>query len=184
MVLIVDNSGFTASITAAMIRSLGYGAAVLPCTTDYRSINITDYGAVILTAGPGNLVYETTGWIIAAQQGGVPLLGVCQGMELIVRHNGGVVAKSVPVMCEDTLSHSGEGLFRGICQRFRVVLRQSHTIDRKTLPQSFEAEAYSSNGSVQAVSILNKKVYGTAFDPSNYRTEHGIKILYNFLTIS
>ncbi|HPS57826.1 MAG TPA: hypothetical protein PK514_06940 [Spirochaetota bacterium] len=183
MVLVVDNYGSAANITAAMIRSLGSGAVVLSCSTDPRDVNIRDYSAVILTAGPGNLLYDALGSSLANQHGRIPLLGVCQGMEMIVRQHGGSVVNTGHVLSEDTLSHTGEGLFRGIGQRFRVALRRNHTIDKKNLPQVFETEAYSSDGAVQCLSIASERVYGTGFDPSNYRTEHGIKIFYNFLNL-
>ena len=181
MVLIIDNYGFAANITASMVRSLGYAAVVLPCMTDPCRVDVRDYAAVILTAGPGNLSNGSLACCLAGQNSGVPLLGVCQGMELIVRQRGGSVAGTARFMCEDTLSHTGDGLFRGIGQRFRAVLRQVNAVDRKTLPEVFETDAYSSSGAVQAISIAGEKVYGTGFDPSNYRTEHGLKIFYNFL---
>lgn len=184
MVLIVDNYGSTANITASMVRSMGSGVVVLPCNTDPGSVDIRDYTAVILTAGPGNMAGNYLGCSLAGREAGVPLLGVCQGMDIIVRYYGGSVFRNDPVMREDTLSHTGEGLLSGISQRFRVVLRQFHAIDKKTLPQVFETEAYSSSGAIQCISIADKKVYGTGFDPSNYRTEHGLKILYNFLNIT
>ena len=184
MVLIVDNFSSTAGITASMVRSLGFKTVVLPYNTDPAGVNIRDYSSVILTAGPGNMVAGSLGPGIVARQSGVPLLGVCQGMNMVARHYGGSVTKTGPVMCEDTLSHTGEGLFRGIDQRFRVVLRQAHEVDKKFLPQIFETEAYSSSGAVQSISISKEKVYAAGFDPSNYRTEHGLKILYNFLNIT
>lgn len=166
-----------------MVRSLGFDAVILPCTTDPGRVNIMDYSAVILTAGPGNIDRDGLGCSLVNRQEPVPTFGICQGMYMIVRLYGGSVSDARPLMCEDTLSHTGEGLFNGISQRFRVVLRQSHAVDRKTLPQVFETEAYSSSGAVQGISISNRKVYGTGFDPSNFRTEHGLKIFYNFLNL-
>lgn len=145
-------------------------------------MNVGDYSAVILTAGPGSLAGNSLGSILVKKNPGTPLLGICQGMHLIARIHGAAVVKSA-LMCEDTLSHTGEGLFAGISQRFRVVLRHGHEIDRSALPREFEADAYSSTGAVQGISICGRKIYGTGFDPSNYRTENGIKIFYNFLNM-
>ena len=183
MVLVVDNYGSTANITSAMVRSLGFSTMVVPCSTDPVSVKIQDYGAVILTAGPGSYLSGALSHSLVMNQKGVPLLGVCQAFELIAKLMDGAVVDAVPVMCEDTLSHTGEGLFRGIAQRFRVVLRQSHVIDKKKLPREFEAEAYSSSGAVQSISIASRMLYASGFDPANYRTEHGLKILYNFLNL-
>lgn len=183
MVLIVDNFSFTADITASIVRSLGFETVVLPYNTDPAGVNIRDYSSLILTAGPGNMVNHSLGSSLVARHSGIPLLGVCHGMNMVVRHYGGSVIKTRPVMCEDTLSHTGEGLFLGISQRFRVVLRQAHEIDKKSLPRVLETEAYSSSGAVQSFSIPKEKVYAAGFDPSNYRTEHGIKIFYNFLNL-
>lgn len=183
MVLIVDNYGTSANITAAMVRSLGFDAAILPCNTDSLRVNIRDYSAVIITAGPGNFDRNGLGCSLVDRQGTVPILGVCQGMDMIVGLYGGSVSDTATSMCEDTLSHTGEGLFSGISQRFRAVLRQPRVIDKKTLPAVFEAEAYSSCGTVQSISISDQKVYATGFDPSNYRTENGLKILYNFINL-
>ncbi len=184
MVLVVDNSGFSACIIASMARALGHDAMVVPDSLDAEYVRIMDYESVILSPGPGAGAGERLSGYLVSKNMGVPLLGLCSSMHLIAEAHGGAVTRCGALFSEDTLSHTGEGLFREMPQRFRVVLRQTHVIEKKSLPIFFDAQAYSSDGAIQGFSIPAKQLYGAGFDPSSCRAEHGKWLLHNFLSTS
>lgn len=181
MVLLIDNSGTSVNILGSMVRSLGYSVITAANTTSSENFNAADYEAVILS--PGMAVYDDSGlssWMMRSETE-IPLLALCQSMFRLVSLRGGDVTASGPVFREDTVSHTGESLFRGIPQRFRITERRFHSVNRGTVPDIFEKEAFSSDGSIQGISLSGSRVYGLAFDPCLYRAECGIIIISNFL---
>lgn len=183
MVLLVDNYGRSANVLAFMVKSLGKEVSVVPDSETRYLEDLGFFESVILSPGTGAGTGDGLSDSIIRGHIQVPVFGMCQWMYRFLQEAGGTVVKSRPVFIEDTLSHTGEGLFTDVPQRFRIVLRQTHTIDRKTIPENFDTDAYSSDGSVQGINCNERKIYGTGFDPSSYRTESGLVILRNFLTM-
>ena len=179
MILIIDNYGSSANILASMVRGLGLDVELCSDDMTGRDVRAELYKCVILSSGPGEGGRGLSAGLIRSARG-ISILAICQSMNLAAVESGARLSASEPLFCEDTLSHTGEGLFRGIPQRFRVVMRQSQTIVKTSLPAVFEAEAYSSNGSIQGISCAERSIYGLGFDPAAYRTEYGLELLRNF----
>jgi anthranilate synthase/aminodeoxychorismate synthase-like glutamine amidotransferase len=123
--------------------------------------------------------------MIAAFAGKKPVLGVCLGHQSIGQHFGGRVIRAPRLMHGKTsaIRHNGEGLFRGLPNPFRATRYHSLIVERETLPDCLEITAESEEGAIMGLRHKVLPIYGVQFHPESYATEHGLKILENFLSL-
>ena len=79
------------------------------------------------------------------------------------------------------ITHDGKGLFNGVPNPFKAVRYHSLVIDENTLPIDFEITARSESGIIQGIRHKSLSLEGVQFHPESIETEHGKKILSNFL---
>ena len=79
------------------------------------------------------------------------------------------------------ITHDGKGLFNGVPNPFKAVRYHSLIIDENTLPNDFEITARSDSGIIQGIRHKSLSLEGVQFHPESIETEHGKKILNNFL---
>lgn len=117
--------------------------------------------------------------------GKLPILGVCLGHQAIGEVFGGKVVLAGKVMHgkTDTITHTDEGVFRGLPQGILVARYHSLAIDRKTLPDCLQVTATSSDGEIMGVRHRQYDIQGVQFHPESIATEHGMEMLKNFLDI-
>jgi anthranilate synthase component 2 len=123
--------------------------------------------------------------LIAAAAATIPLFGVCLGYQSIGEAFGGhVVRAPLPVHGKvATIEHTGADLFRGIESPFRATRYHSLVVARDTLPKELEATALT-DGLVMALSHRSLPVHGVQFHPESILSEHGHRILSNFLDLA
>jgi anthranilate synthase/aminodeoxychorismate synthase-like glutamine amidotransferase len=123
--------------------------------------------------------------IIAAFAGKKPLLGVCLGHQSIGQYFGGRVIRAPRLMHGKTsaIRHNGEGLFKGLPNPFRATRYHSLIVERETLPDCLEITAESEEGAIMGLQHKTLPIYGVQFHPESYATEHGLKLLENFLSL-
>ena len=114
-----------------------------------------------------------------------PILGVCLGHQSIGYAFGGNIVRAKRLMHGKTseITHTGEGVFKGIPSPFTAVRYHSLVIDEKTLPKELKVTARSEDGEIMGVQHVRYPVYGVQFHPESVLSEHGMKILANFLDI-
>ena len=109
-----------------------------------------------------------------------PLLGVCLGHQAIGLACGAAVERAAPVHGKAVeLSHDGTGLFAGLPSRFRVT--RYHSLCVTSADPPLIANAWSSDGMIQAVRHANAPVHGVQFHPESVASEHGHDLLRAFL---
>jgi anthranilate synthase/aminodeoxychorismate synthase-like glutamine amidotransferase len=140
---------------------------------------------VVISPGPGNP--DDAGItldLLAAAAGRVPVLGVCLGHQAIGRHFGAAVRRAIRPMHgkSSPITHGGEGLFRGIPSPFRAARYHSLSIDEKTLPDCLEVTARSPDGELMALRHRTLRVDGVQFHPESILSEHGKRLLANWLS--
>lgn len=123
---------------------------------------------------------------VAHFAGRIPILGVCLGHQCIGHVFGGhIVRAGRPVHGKTSLvTHEGVGVLRGIPSPFRATRYHSLVIERATVPETLQAHAWSEDGEIMAVRHLDYPdcpVEGVQFHPEAIKTEHGHRILRNFL---
>jgi len=119
--------------------------------------------------------------LIRALHGVVPILGVCLGMQCINEAFGGVTVRApLPVHGKTSpVTHTGTGLFRHVPSPFDVA--RYHSLAVTGLSPELEISATSSDGVVMAIQHRSTRLAGVQFHPESFLTEHGFKLIENFL---
>jgi anthranilate synthase component 2 len=121
--------------------------------------------------------------LIAAAAGKVPLLGVCLGHQAIGQAFGGKVVRA-PLPMHGKLSqvhHRGHGLFAGLPSPFKATRYHSLIVDRASLPAALEVTAETEDGIIMGLAHRDLPVHGVQFHPESIASEHGHRLLANFL---
>ena len=143
--------------------------------------------AIVLSPGPctpdqAGICLE----LIRAAAGSVPILGVCLGLQAIGQAYGGrVVRARVPMHGKlSTISHDGSGVFRGLPKSFRATRYHSLVVERATLPPDLAVTAETEDGTIMGLAHRRHPVHGVQFHPESIATEHGHRLLANFLDLA
>jgi anthranilate synthase/aminodeoxychorismate synthase-like glutamine amidotransferase len=111
-----------------------------------------------------------------------PILGVCLGHQCIGQSYGGKVARAPRLMHGKTSSiyHNNKGLFYGVPSPFQAT-RYHSLIVEEPLPEDLQVTAFTRDGEVMGVQHRSFPTVGVQFHPESILTEHGKRILQNFL---
>ncbi len=141
---------------------------------------------LLISPGPGDpddagITLET----IAAFAGSIPILGVCLGHQAIGQFFGGKVVRAPqPVHGKPVeIVHDGKALFAGLPERFQAGRYHSLVVERSSLPEILEISAESPDGLVMGLRHRELPIEGVQFHPESILTEHGRKMLFNFLNL-
>lgn len=112
-----------------------------------------------------------------------PILGVCLGHQSIGQAFGGVIIHAKQLMHGKTsmIQHKDVGVFAGLPNPFRATRYHSLVIERETIPDCLEITAWTDDGEIMGVRHKTLAVEGVQFHPESILTEHGHKMLANFL---
>ncbi len=120
---------------------------------------------------------------IKAFAGKIPILGVCLGHQSIGQAFGGKIVHAKQLMHGKTslIRHEGAGVFRGLPQSFSATRYHSLVIERASLPDCLAVTAWTDDGEIMGVRHRTLAVEGVQFHPESILTEHGHRMLKNFL---
>jgi len=141
--------------------------------------------AVLVSPGPGRP--EEAGVSNAAighfARLGVPVLGVCLGLQCIGHTYGARIVRAEAVVHGKTseIHHDGRGAFRGLPSPFVATRYHSLVVDPATVPPELEVTARTSDGVVMGLRHRDLPVEGVQFHPESVLTERGHDLLANFL---
>ena len=115
--------------------------------------------------------------------GELPILGVCLGHQSIGQAFGGRIVHAKEVMHGKTsaIRHRGQGVFRGLPDPFQATRYHSLVIERENFPDCLEITAWTDDGEIMGVRHKTLPVEGVQFHPESILTEHGHRLLANFL---
>jgi GMP synthase (glutamine-hydrolysing) len=186
-VLILDFGSQYTMLIARRVRELKVYCEIHPCNVDMEVVRDFRPSGIILSGGPAS-VYGENAPAIPAEilEMGVPVLGICYGMQLIVDLMGGRVAKAVDreYGFANIRGQWGDPLFLGI-EEFRhnrtIQVWMSHGDRIEELPEGFVSIAHSENSPVAAMRDEARRIYGVQFHPEVAHTPKGKEILANFL---
>jgi len=157
----------------------------------FRNDEITPAEAVKLNPdrvliSPGPCTPERAGISLEAVRyfaGRRPLLGVCLGHQCIAQALGGRVVRAGKVMHGKTspVTHDGQALFAGIPSPLRVTRYHSLIVEEDSLPANLQITARSDDGVIMALTHRDLPIAGVQFHPEAVLTEHGHRLLKNFL---
>jgi len=185
MILVIDNYD---SFTYNIVQYLGeMGCDLKVVRNDALT---TDEIAALrpekILISPGPCSPEQAGVsvdVIRRFAGEIPLLGVCLGHQSIGHAFGGNVVRAGRLMHGKTspIRHDGRGVFAGLPSPFQAIRYHSLLIDRDTLPDCLEVSAETAEGEIMGVRHRTLPVEGVQFHPESVLTEHGKRLLANFV---
>lgn len=113
----------------------------------------------------------------------IPILGVCLGHQSIGQAFGGKIVHARQLMHGKTspIFHCNIGVFRGLPNPFTATRYHSLVIERDSLPDCLEITAWTEDGEIMGVRHKTLAIEGVQFHPESILTEHGHKLLENFL---
>jgi len=120
---------------------------------------------------------------IKAFAGKVPILGVCLGHQSIGQAFGGKIVHAKELMHGKTsmVYHTGQGVFRDLPSPFEATRYHSLVVERESLPDCLEITAWTDDDEIMGLRHKELAIEGVQFHPESILTEHGHKILANFL---
>jgi anthranilate synthase/aminodeoxychorismate synthase-like glutamine amidotransferase len=185
MIAMIDNYD---SFTYNLVQYLGeLGAEVRVFRNDAIALDELEALApshVVLSPGPGTPDEAgITLALVARLAGRVPLLGVCLGHQAIGQAFGGKVVRARRVMHGKTsrIRHDRQGIFESIENDFVATRYHSLVVERETLPDCLAVTAQSEDGEIMGLRHRGLAVEGVQFHPEALLTEHGHKMLQNFI---
>jgi GMP synthase (glutamine-hydrolysing) len=181
-ILILDFGSQYTQVIARRIRECQVYSEIVRFDTPASEIAKLKPNGLILSGGPAS-VYDDGAPNIDPQifALGIPVLGICYGMQLMAHHLGGQVEFSArreygPGMLRVTNSSQ---LFDGIGEQ--IDIWSSHGDKVTALPAGFRAAARSENSQFGAIEDPERKLYGLQFHPEVAHTPRGKEILQNFV---
>ncbi len=181
--IVVDYGGQYTQLIARRIRELHVYCEIVPPWVTTERLRQIAPRAVVLSGGPASVYAadapKTNPEVFRL---GVPTLGICYGMQLLMQELGGKVeAAGAREFGRADLDRSGgaDPLLEGVPPRSSVWM--SHGDRVTALGNGFETIATSANCPFAAVRSADRKTYGLQFHPEVIHTEHGARILENFL---
>ena len=123
--------------------------------------------------------------MIGAFAGRKPIFGVCLGHQSIGHYFGGRVVRADRLMHGKTspIRHRNTDLFEGLPQGFQATRYHSLLVERRSLPACLEITAETDEGEIMGLRHRELPIYGVQFHPESIATEHGMRILQNFLKL-
>jgi GMP synthase (glutamine-hydrolysing) len=181
-VLILDFGGQYNQLIARRVRECNVFCEVVPYNIEPEAVLAKNPVGIILSGGPASVYVEGSPRCDARiLDMDIPILGICYGGQLIAQHFGGSVNKASKReygKIELTL-RGNSALFHDIGERLTSWMSHTDTIDRA--PEGFEVTATTNDCPVAAMENPGNKSYALQFHPEVEHTEHGMKIIHNFL---
>jgi anthranilate synthase/aminodeoxychorismate synthase-like glutamine amidotransferase len=142
--------------------------------------------AIVLSPGPctpneAGICLE----LISAAAETTPILGVCLGHQAIGQAFGGKVVRAKELMHGklSAITHRGTGIFADVPNAFQGTRYHSLVVERDSLPDCFEITAEAGD-TIMGIQHKKLPVHGVQFHPESIASEHGHRILRNFLTLA
>jgi len=181
-VVILDFGAQYSQLIARRVREANVYSEILPHDASWSAIADREPAAIILTGGPeSTLAPGALGIDPQVFHSGVPLLGICYGMQLIARDLGGeLVAARHREFGPATIElEAPSRLFTGVAQTTRAWMSHGDTV--LAPPPGFATLAQTKNAVIAAFGDDQRRIYGVQFHPEVAHTAAGKRVIENFL---
>lgn len=183
VIVILDCGSQYTQLIARRIRELKVYSEILPWDASLEEIRSKNPKGIIISGSPKSIL--SPGSPVISEELldlGIPVLGICYGMQLLSHLLGGQVGKvglaEYGRACVD-IQEGGQGLFKGLPKQFNVWMSHGDTVI--SLPPNAQVLAKSEGGLIAAMAVEGKQIFGLQFHPEVAHTEHGVEILKNFV---
>ena len=180
-ILVLDFGSQYTQLIARKLRESGVYCEIVPYNEKIEDINKRNPKGIILSGGPASVYakdsYHPDEAVYAL---GLPILGICYGMQLLTQHFGGSV---IPATHQEygkaeLKFESDHKIFKDT--KCGQIVWMSHGDRVEALPQGFEKIGFSENSPYAAIADEKRNMYAFQFHPEVYHSEQGTKLLKNF----
>ncbi|MCT9819450.1 gamma-glutamyl-gamma-aminobutyrate hydrolase family protein [Microbacterium sp. W1N] len=187
-ILVVDNHDSFVHTLVGYLHELGAHTTLVEADSldaDALDETLGRYAGVLVSPGPGTPVAAgaSIDVVRSAARLGLPLLGVCLGHQALAAAFGATVGHAPELMhgIVSTVHHDGTGAFAGIPSPLRATRYHSLAVAEATLPAPLRVTARSDSGVVMGIAHRDLPLWGVQFHPEAVLTEHGHRLLANWL---
>ena len=182
-IIVLDFGSQYNQLIARRIRDLNVYSELLPHTTSAKDIKkMENVKGIIFSGGPKS-VYEENAFDVdnGIFELGIPILGICYGMQLISKKFNGIIKKGEirEYGLNDINVISDSLLFKDLETKQNVWMSHGDYVSK--IPEGFKLVASSNSNLAAAIENSNKNIYAVQFHPEVRNTENGIKIISNFI---
>ena len=186
-ILVLDNYDSFVYNLVHIIRALGYGAEMDIIRNDKIAVEeVAKYDKILLSPGPG--IPEEAGIMMDLIREYAPtksIMGACLGHQAIGEVFGAKLVNMDEVLhgiaTPNIVQDEEEMLFEGVPNRFTVARYHSWMIDADTVTEELKVTSVDDENRVMGVRHREYDVRGLQFHPESVLTEHGVKIMENWL---
>jgi GMP synthase (glutamine-hydrolysing) len=181
-ILILDFGSQYTQLIARRVRENKVFSKIIPFNTPAKDIQAMNPKGLILSGGPASVVDKKSP---TPDKGifklGIPILGICYGMQVISETLGGKVkhTKEREYGKAEIFIDDNRDLFSHIPANFTCWASHGDYVTK--LPPGFSISAHTLNTPIAAISNRTRKIYGVQFHPEVTHTEKGVQILGNFI---
>ena len=186
MILVLDNYD---SFTYNLVQLIAGDTEVEVFRNDQISVPevlVRQPQGIVISPGPGRPENAGIAVSLIREVGPqIPILGICLGHQAVAMAYGGAVVAAPRIMHgkPDSISHHGQGLFRGVANPLTAGRYHSLAVSLEGV-QALQVDAWGSDGVIMAISHRNYPVYGLQFHPESVLTPHGALFIANFMQLA
>ncbi|WP_059049712.1 glutamine-hydrolyzing GMP synthase [Paenibacillus senegalimassiliensis] len=182
MIVVLDFGGQYNQLIARRIRDLGVYSELLPYNTSVERLREISPKGIVFSGGPSSVYAEDAPRIDpGVYELGVPIFGICYGMQLMAHQLGGKVerAEKREYGKADVDFTESSALTRGLEAKQTVWM--SHGDHVTLLPEGFVVDASTEHAPIAGFAHPDRKMYGVQFHPEVRHSIHGNEMIRNFL---
>ena len=183
-ILVVDNYDSFVFNLVQYLAQLGAECTVVR-NDQVQASEAANYDGVLISPGPGtpDKAGVSIPMIRFCAEHSIPLFGVCLGHQAIGEAFGATVSRAPELLHGKTsvVNHNGKGVMTKLPSPFTATRYHSLAVERETVPDELEITGETESGVIMALRHKSLPIEGVQFHPESVLTEHGHKMLANFL---
>jgi len=186
MLLVIDNyDSFTYNLVH-YAQEIGAETHVIR-NDDMSAAEALKLGAKAVLISPGLKTPTEAGIcldLLTQAADDLPIFGVCLGMQSMGQAFGGKVIAAKEIMHGKTseIHHDNTGVFKGLPDPFTATRYHSLAVERRSLPASLIANAWTEDGEIMGLRHVSRPIHGVQFHPESIASEHGHDMIRTFLS--
>ncbi len=181
-IIILDFGSQYTQLIARRIRELGVYSEIYPYSMDINSLRELEPYGIILSGGPSSVLDEGAPLVMPELfEAGVPILGVCYGMQLMAKLLGGIVERSAHREYGKSVLNlvKPSPLFENV--KDGSVIWMSHGDSVIKIPDGFQITGKTFEGFITSIENLSRRFFAVQFHPEVAHSIEGRKIISNFI---